>query len=94
MSALFHMNVFAFLPVFAIGAALGLLTVRARSLAPAVLLHFLTKATLLVSRPIGLWADNRLSPVWADVGAGLAVICFRATAAICWWLYRRKMPEP
>lgn len=94
MSALFHMNVFAFLPIFAISAALGLLTVRARSVAPAFLLHFLTKSTLLVSRPFGSWADDRLEPGWADFGAGLAMICFAAVATICWWLYRRRMPEP
>jgi sodium transport system permease protein len=93
MNALFHMNVFAFLPVFAISAALGLLTVRARSLAPAVVLHFVTKAALLLSRPLGAWIDAHLTPAWTDAGPGVAMICFAGAVAICWWLYRRKMPE-
>jgi sodium transport system permease protein len=93
MNALFHMNVFAFLPVFGVSAALGLLTVRARSLAPAILLHFLTKAALLVSRPLGSWLDDRLAPGWTDFEPGFALVCFAAALAICWWLYRRKMPE-
>jgi sodium transport system permease protein len=93
MNALFHMNVFAFLPIFGISAALGLLTVRARSLVPAILLHFLTKAALLASRPISLWTVDRAAAGWIEVGAGIAMICFAAAVAICWWLYRRKMPE-
>src|SRR5439155_21500343 len=45
--ALYHLNVFLFLPAFGLGIVLGLLTVRSRSLAPAVFFHFLHNAVLL-----------------------------------------------
>src|SRR5262249_22749705 len=47
--ALSHMNVFQFLPTFFLGVVLGLLTIRSKSLAPAILFHFLHDSVLLVS---------------------------------------------
>lgn len=83
LSALFHMNVFAFLPIFAISTVQGLLTLRSRSLAPAMLLHVVTKTVLLFSVPIGLsLGDN---PYWPP----LAAVCAATAFAIFWWLYRK-----
>jgi sodium transport system permease protein len=45
--ALFHMNVFLFLPTFILGMVLGLLTVRSRSLLPAILFHLLHNSVLI-----------------------------------------------
>lgn len=83
LSALFHMNVFAFVPIFAIGVIEGLLTVRSRSLVPAVLLHFVTKTVLLFSIPIGRSIGD--SPFWPP----LAAVCAATVVAIFWWLYRK-----
>src|SRR4029077_4889562 len=46
--ALFHMNVFQFLPAFFLGVVLGLVTVRSKSLVPAIIFHLLHN-TLLIS---------------------------------------------
>ena len=45
--ALFHLNVFLFLPTFVFGVILGLLTVGSRSLLPAILFHLLHNSVLI-----------------------------------------------
>jgi sodium transport system permease protein len=50
--ALYHMNVFLFVPAFVLGVVLGLLTVRSRSLLPAVLFHLLHNSVLIVLIPL------------------------------------------
>ena len=67
--ALYHLNVFLFLPAFGLGIALGLLTVRSRSLVPAMLFHFLYNA-LLLAEP-----NSRGG---ATAGAGLAMAVARS----------------
>src|SRR5262249_5135093 len=47
--ALFHMNVFQFMPSFFLGIVLGLLTIRSQSLLPAILFHLLHNGVLLGS---------------------------------------------
>ena len=42
--AIYHMNVFRFLPAFFLGVVLGLLTVRSKSLVPAMMFSFLHNA--------------------------------------------------
>lgn len=84
--ALFHMNVFQFLPAFFLGVVLGLLTVRSQSVMPAMFFHLLYNAALLLSVPV----KNHLEPAqllaWAPYvcGASLAV-----ALALLWWLYRK-----
>ncbi len=93
MNALFHMNVFAFLPIFAVGLALGLLTVRSRSVLPAMLFHVLTKTALLSSVPLGGWIDEWLPTAWQSYWPAFAMTCFAVAVAICFGLYRRKMND-
>jgi sodium transport system permease protein len=83
--ALYHLNVFLFLPAFGLGIVLGLLTVRSRSLVPAVVFHFLHNALLLAVAGLArypFWYDVAQSWAWV-VGVSLAV-----ALALLWWLYR------
>jgi len=87
--ALYHMNVFQLLPAFLLGIVLGLVTVRSKSLLPAMLLHFLHNAALLVAMQLlpsvrGQWpfAVPSLWPVVIGVSALIAV-------GLLWWLYRK-----
>src|SRR5207237_6671177 len=58
--ALFHMNVFQFLPSFFLSVVLGLLTVRSRSLLPAMFFHLLYNAVLLLSVFFRQYLDHSL----------------------------------
>ncbi len=87
--ALYHMNAFLFLPAFFLGVALGLLTLRSRSLLPAIALHFLHNGVLIASVPLGQLSDfylpAALRPLWPwVVGA-----CLALALALLWWLYRK-----
>ncbi len=83
--ALYHLNVFLFLPAFGLGVVLGLLTLRGRSLAPAVLLHFLHNALLLA----GSWLmHSGVLPPHAYGGPVLLLACLVVGFAVLWWLYR------
>ena len=93
MNALFHMNVFAFVPIFAVGLVLGLLTLRSRSVVPAILFHVLTKSTLLLSEPLGRWLNEKLPGEWHASWPPIALLCFAGAVAICVGLYRRKMTD-
>jgi membrane protease YdiL (CAAX protease family) len=83
---LYHLNVFLFLPTFGLGVVLGLLTVRSRSLGPAVLFHFLHNALLLAwarwSPPLPV-----LAPEWS--GVLLVSVCAATALILVWWLYRK-----
>ena len=84
--ALFHMNVFQFLPAFFLGVVLGLLTVRSRSLLPAILFHALHNSVLIVATTWGRY-------VWTDFYRGwwpLFILgCFTLALGLLWWLYRK-----
>jgi sodium transport system permease protein len=82
--ALYHLNVFLFLPAFALGVVLGLLTLRSRSLLPAVLFHFLHNGLLLLGARFanGYALAPNATWVWA------AGICLMAALGLLWWLYR------
>lgn len=88
--ALFHMNVFQFLPAFFLGVVLGLLTVRSKSVLPAMFFHLLYNAALLLSVPIKNYLEPAQLLVWAPYvcGASLAV-----ALAILWWLFRKPYVE-
>jgi sodium transport system permease protein len=84
--AFYYLNVFLFLPAFALGVVLGLLTVRSRSVVPAILFHILHNAVLLTAIELthGDWPEVLTRP-WA----WLVGPCLVAAAALLWWLYRR-----
>jgi sodium transport system permease protein len=84
--ALYHLNVFLFLPAFALGVVLGLLTARSRSLVPAVLFHLLHN-TLLLAWP---WLRQAApGSIIAAVWPWFAGLCLAAALILLWWLYRK-----
>jgi sodium transport system permease protein len=93
MGAFFHMNVFAFIPVFLIGLVLGLLTIRSRSIVPAMLFHFCSKAALLLSEPLARILAEPAETVWTIALLPVAIVCCAIIFSICVWLYRRKLPD-
>jgi sodium transport system permease protein len=92
--ALFHMNVFQFLPAFFLGVILGLLTVRSRSLYPAMAFHFLYNALLLSSPLLRSTAEEWMAEGWippsfASIWPVFASLCLGLAVALIWWLYRK-----
>jgi sodium transport system permease protein len=91
--ALFHMNVFLFLPTFILGLVLGLLTVRSRSLLPAILFHLLHNSVLIAMIPLRRMSAD--SPGWIvqPLWLGLIATCVVAVAGLLWWLYRKPYAD-
>jgi len=86
--ALFHLNVFLFVPTFLFGVVLGLLTVRSKSLLPAILFHFLHNTVLIGLMP--LTHLTSISASWAqDAWAWVIGVCGVLALALVWWLYRK-----
>jgi sodium transport system permease protein len=86
--ALFHMNVFLFVPMFVLGVILGLLTIRSRSLLPAISFHLLHNSVLIALIPLGHYSSERVA--WLhDAWPWLIGGCLAAALALVWWLYRR-----
>jgi len=87
--ALFHMNVFQILPAFFLGVVLGLLTIRSRSLLPAILFHFLHNTVLIggIHLVAGLdhVAPDFVKHLWYPFITGCLVLAL----GILWWLYRK-----
>jgi sodium transport system permease protein len=84
--ALYHLNVFLFLPAFGLGIVLGLLTVRSRSLVPAMLFHFLYNGLLLAATYFSHDAlPENLENSWPFVVG----ICLVTAIVLLWWLYRK-----
>jgi sodium transport system permease protein len=84
--ALYHLNVFLFLPAFGLGIVLGLLTVRSRSLVPAILFHFLYNALLLAGSYFSRdGIPESLENSWPFVVG----ICLAIALLLLWWLYRK-----
>jgi sodium transport system permease protein len=82
--ALYHLNVFLFLPAFGLGVVLGLLTLRSRSLVPAILFHFAHNA-LLGSPFVRQEHPLAAGEYWPwIIGA-----CLVAALGLLWWVYRR-----
>src|SRR5207245_5664028 len=85
--ALFHMNVFLFVPTFILGVILGLLTVRSKSLLPAFSFHLLHNSVLIALIPLSGLSGGPLPLM--DAWPWLIAMCLIAVAALVWWLYRK-----
>jgi sodium transport system permease protein len=86
--ALFHMNVFLFLPMFVLGVILGLLTIRSRSLLPAISFHLLHNSVLIVLIPLSR-VSTGMAGLIHDVWPWLIGVCTTAALGLVWWLYRK-----
>lgn len=91
--ALFHMNVFQFLPAFFLGVVLGLLTVRSRSLVPAVMFHLLHNSVLIGGIHLVANLEDAVPPFVKQLWYPFIAICFLAALALLWWLYRKPYVE-
>ncbi len=87
--ALFHLNVFLFAPTFVLGVVLGLLTVRTRSLLPAILFHLLHNGLLIGLIPLSRYSHETVPRLAKDVWGWLIGLCLVLAAALVWWLYRK-----
>jgi sodium transport system permease protein len=87
--ALFHMNVFLFVPTFVFGVILGLLTVRSKSLLPAISFHLLHNGVLIALIPLRQYSEGRLPRLLFEAWPWLIGVCLLAAAAVVWWLYRK-----
>jgi sodium transport system permease protein len=91
--ALFHMNVFQFLPAFFLGVVLGLLTIRSRSLVPAIMFHLLHNAALLggihLVAQLEDYAPEFIKRLWHP----FIFVCLAIALALLWWLYRKPYVE-
>lgn len=90
--ALFHMNVFLFVPAFLLGVVLGLLTLRSRSLLPAILFHLLHNGALIAIIPLSHYSQGT-PPLFHTIWPWLIGICVLAASALVWWLYRKPYAD-
>lgn len=91
--ALFHMNVFLFVPTFLLGVILGLLTVRSRSLLPAILFHLLHNSVLIALIPLSQYSEGTLPQLARAAWPWLIGVCLIAASGLVWWLYRKPYVE-
>jgi sodium transport system permease protein len=87
LGALFHMNVFRFVPIFAMGVLLGLVTLRSGSVWTAVLLRFVAKGAFLCSLPIGDRIAETVSPEW--IWLIVVAVTTSLAATVAWNLFWR-----
>src|SRR5262249_12225809 len=88
--ALFHMNVFQFAASFLLGIVLGLLTVRSKSILPAILFHFLHNALLIVGMYLLNAASSQAMPDLTGVFWSVMIgVCLVTGVGTLWWLYRK-----
>ena len=90
--ALFHMNVFLFVPTFFLGVILVLLPVRSRSLLPAICFHLLHNSVLIALIPLSQYSDGMPSVI-VDAWPWLIGLSLLAAAALVWWLYRKPYAD-
>ena len=90
---LFHLNVFLFVPTFLLGVVVGLLTVRSRSLLPAILFHLLYNGVLIALIPLRGYSDDPWPRWLVDTWGWLIGVCVVLSAALVWWLYRKPYVE-
>ena len=87
--ALSHMNVFQFLPAFFLGVVLGLLTIRSKSLLPAILFHFLHDSVLLVSIRVARALEEYIPRFVLGLWPVAIGTCLAIALSLLWWLYRK-----
>jgi sodium transport system permease protein len=90
--ALFHMNVFQFLPAFFLGAVLSLVTMRSKSLVPAIIFHLLHNTLLISSMYLSNAAasvDRNLPGMIESLWPAVIGMCLVLGFALLWWLYRK-----
>ncbi|HYT90276.1 MAG TPA: ABC transporter permease subunit/CPBP intramembrane protease [Gemmataceae bacterium] len=89
--AAFHMNVFALLPTFLLGVALGVLAVRSGSLLPGIVLHLGCDAIVLAGAQRGgeLLLPGSAEGMLLAVRLPVVVVCTAGALAILWLLNRR-----
>src|SRR5262249_17774877 len=86
----FHMNVFQFLPSFLFGFGLGLLTLRSKSVFPAIMFHFLHNALLILGMYVVNSANTATLPDLTNVFWGIVLAaCLLLGMGTLWWLYRK-----
>ena len=90
--ALFHMNVFLFVPTFVLGVVLGLLTVRSRSLLPAISFHLLHNGVLIALIPLSQYSGE-MPGLMRDAWPWLIGVSLTAAAVLVWWLYRKPYAD-
>jgi sodium transport system permease protein len=86
--ALYHMNVFLFLPAFFIGMVLGLLTLRSHSIVPAFVFHLLFKTVLIVGVHVYGQAKEDVPKIVNDFWLPSISIGLAAAMVLLWRLYR------
>lgn len=91
--AAYHMNVFLFLPMFLLGVVLSLLTVRSRSLLPAICLHFLHNSVLLASVALSDFSEETLTGSLMQAWPWIIAACLIVSAGLVWWLYRKPYSD-
>jgi sodium transport system permease protein len=92
--ALFHANVFQFIPAFVLGVMLALFTIRSGSVLPAIVFHSVFNSTLIVITFVGgiLAPEAGVSPVARILAAGLAsLIAFGILARL--WIRGYRLAE-
>jgi sodium transport system permease protein len=87
--ALFHMNVFLLMPTFVLGVILGLLTIRSRSLLPAICFHALHNGVLIALIPLSSYAEGSVPRNLQEAWPWTIATCVMAVALLVWWLYRK-----
>ena len=67
---------------------LGLLTVRSRSLMPAILFHLLHNSVLIALIPLSHYTEG-MPRLVHDAWPWLIGVSLAAATALVWWLYRK-----
>ena len=91
--ALYHMNVFLFLPMFLLGVILALLTIRSRSLLPAICLHFLHNSMLIAGVALADFSEETLTGSSMQVWPWIIGGCLLLATGLVWLLYRKPYSD-
>ncbi|MBI3823690.1 MAG: CPBP family intramembrane metalloprotease [Planctomycetes bacterium] len=91
--ALFHLNVFLFVPTFLLGVVLGLITIRSRSLWPAISFHILHNSVLIALIPLSRYSEGTLPGLVHDAWPWVIGFSLATAAGTLWWLYRKPYAD-
>jgi sodium transport system permease protein len=91
MFALYHMNVFQFLPAFLLGVVLAILAIRTGSVFPGMLFHLIHNGLLISLVWLEAWLErNNLGdvnvPVFRFLWLVTAILCTAVAAVVLWRL--------